>query len=463
MTGAGAIPLKSPLGRVVVVTTVLGSAVAMLTATVVNVALPALATGLDASSSQQQWVLNAYTLSLASLILVGGSLGDRYGRVKVYRVGLVFFGLASAACAVAPTVETLIVARFLQGVGAALLTPGSLAIIEASLAEDDRSAGVGMWSGLAGVASAMGPLVGGVLIDTAGWRWVFVINVPLILVVLVLSRRLPESMGEQLDQPIDMVGAVLSTVFLGSLSFAFIESGSGFGTPERAATFLAVVSLAALLLVERRHPNPLIPLDLLRGRRFAVANIVTIVLYGGMAVVFFLLSVNLQVVGGYSALEAGVSLLPVTLLMLVFSARAGRLATRIGPRLPLSVGPLVIAAGMLLLGRVGPDPSWLTDILPAVLVFGSGLALTVAPVTATALGSAPQERAGTASGFNNAAARTGGLLTVAAIPPLVGLTGQGLSDPVALETAFPDAVRIGAAMVAASGLLAAWLLGPQAE
>lgn len=445
-----------------VATTVLGSAVAMLTATVVNVALPTLARELDATSAQQQWVLNAYTLSLASLILVGGSLGDRYGRVRMYRLGVVGFGLASLACAVAPSIEWLIAARFLQGIGGALLTPGSLAIIEATLAPDDRAAGVGRWSGLGGVASAAGPLVGGLLIEFSSWQWVFLLNLPLVVVVLVFSRWVPESsaLGAR-NQPIDLAGAVLSAVVLGAISFAFIEGGSDVDGTVSVAVMLAVVGLVALVFVERSHPAPLIPLGLLGIRRFVVANLITVALYGGMSVVFFLLSVNLQVVGGYSPLQAGVSLLPVTVLMLLFSARAGRLATRIGPRIPLTVGPMTIAIGMLLLGRVGEDPSWIREILPAVLVFGVGLTLTVAPVTSTALGAVPVDQAGTASGFNNAAARTGGLLTVAAIPPLVGLTGTGLSDPVALGSAFADAVRIGAALVAGSGVLAALFLGPE--
>ena len=456
MPAAGSVPLASETGRVVIAATVLGSGVATLTGTVVNVGLPTLASELGATSAQQQWVLNGYILTLASLILVGGSLGDRFGRVRVYRTGVVFFGLASLACALAPTIGWLIAARLLQGVGGALLTPGSLAIIEATLAKEDRAAGVGVWSGLGGVAGAVGPLLGGVLIDLAGWRWIFVINLPLVLAVLVLSRRVPESAAENArNEALDWGGAVLSTVLLGSVSYAFIESGSGFGGLETLAAVAAVLSLALLVWAETRHPNPLLPLGLLTGRTFAVANLITIVLYGGMAVVFFLLSVHLQVVGGYTALQAGASLLPVTLLLMVFSSRAGRLAGRIGPRIPLTVGPVLIAGGMLLLTRVGAAPSWPTEILPAVLVFGSGLALTVAPVTSTALGAVPDDQAGTASGFNNAAARTGGLLAIAAIPPLVGLTGTGLSDPEVLGTAFNDAVRIGAALVLASGVLAA--------
>ncbi len=461
---AGTVSLASGTGRVIMATTVIGSAVATLTGTVVNVGLPTLARELAATSAQQQWVLNGYTLTLASLILVGGSLGDRFGRVRVYRSGVVFFGAASLACAVAPTIGWLIAARLLQGIGGALLTPGSLSIIEATLAKEDRAAGVGLWSGLGGVAGATGPLLGGVLIDAAGWRWIFVLNLPLVAAVLVLSRNVPESAARNArEEPLDWIGAVLSTVLLGSVSYAFIESGSGFGAVERAAAAAAILSLALLTWVETRHANPLLPLGLLTGRTFAVANLITIVLYGGMAVVFFLLSVHLQVVGGYTALQAGASLLPVTLLLMLFSRRAGRLAGRIGPRVPLTVGPVLIAAGMLLLTRVGTSPSWPTEILPAVLVFGSGLALTVAPVTSTALGAVPDDQAGTASGFNNAAARTGGLLAIAAIPPLVGLTGTGLSDPEVLGGAFDDAVRIGAGLVLASGLLAALTLGSSSD
>ena len=456
--GAGQVVLRSRMGRLVLVTTVLGSAVAMLTSTVVNVALPTLATDLGASTAQQQWLINAYTLTLASLILVGGSLGDRYGRLRMYRLGAIWFGLASATCALAPSVGWLIAARLLQGVGGALLTPGSLAIIEATLAKADRAAGVGAWSGLGGVAAAAGPLIGGFIIDVGGWRWVFVLNLPLVFVVLMLSRVLPESSSPADRGRLDIGGVILSSLLLGALSFAFIGAGDGLDARESLAFAIAGVALVGLLALERSHPAPILPLSLFAHRRFVAANVITLVLYGGMAIVFFLVTVNLQVVGGYSATEAGASMLPVTVLMLTLSARGGALAARIGFRVPLTVGPLVIATGMVILSRIGPDPIWARDVAPGAIVFGLGLALTVAPVTSAALGAVPGTMAGAASGFNNAVARTGGLLAVAGIPPAAGLIGDGLSDPALLSDAYGPAVRIGAALVAVAGVLAFTLL-----
>lgn len=455
-SAAGSIELRSRLGRVVVGTTVLGSAVAMLTATVVNVALPSLAVDLDASTAAQQWVVNAYMLSIASLILVGGAMGDRYGRVRIYQIGVAWFGVASLACAVAPNVEVLIGARLLQGIGGALLTPGSLAIIQASLRPDDRSEGVGTWSGLGGIAGAVGPLVGGLLVDVANWRWVFLLNLPLVIGVLALSRTIPESSSSDHEHSLDWWGAVWSVVLLGSLSYAFVEAGDGVGSLEAALGAVTVAALIALVVAERRHPAPLLPVQLFADRTFAGANLITLVLYGGMGVVFFLLTVNLQVVGGWSALAAGSAMLPVTAMMLVFSSRAGALAQKIGPRIPLTVGPLLIAGGMVLLSRIGASPNWLVDVAPGAVVFGAGLALSVAPVTATVLASVPDDQMGAASGVNNAISRTGGLLTVAGIPALVGLSGDALSDPALLSASYGDAVLVGAALVAASALVA-WI------
>ncbi|MFV0257099.1 MAG: MFS transporter [Acidimicrobiales bacterium] len=453
---AGLIPLASRAGRLVVTTTVLGSAVAQLTATVVNVALPALAADLGASSSRQQWVINAYLLTLASLILIGGSLGDRYGRVRIYRVGVIWFGVASLACAVAPTVELLIAARLLQGVGGALLTPGSLAIIESTLRPADRSQGVGQWSGLSGLASAAGPVVGGALVDLS-WRWVFVINLPVALAVVVLARGVPESRDPAArDDPLDVGGAALTALVLGGTSYTLIQGGSdGMNPVDLAALGVAVVALVALVGYERRQAQPMVPLDLFANRAFSAANLVTLLVYGGMGVVFFLLSLQLQVTLGWSPLRAGAALLPVTFLMLVLSPRAGGLAQRVGPRIPLTAGPLVIAAGMLWLSTVAPGDDYPTGVLPAVVVFGLGLSLSVAPVTSTALGTVPDTRSGAASGFNNAVARTGQLLAVAAIPPLAGLTGDALSDPVQLGAGYPVATRWGALLVASGALVAA--------
>ena len=392
---AGDVELDSGTGRIVLATVVLGSAVAMLTATVVNVALPTLASDLDASSSEQKWIINAYTLTLAALILIGGSLGDRWGRVRVYRIGVVWFAVASALCAISWDTNSLIVFRLLQGVGGALLTPGSLAIIQATLRPDDRGRGVGMWSGIGGVAGAVGPLVGGLLVEVS-WRWVFVVNLPVAAAAFVLSFWVPETRDETAsDTELDLGGAALTAVLLGAASYALIEGPEGgLSAFEVGCIVVSVVAAVALWRVERGRDHAMLPLELFTDRVFAAANVVTFTIYGGMAVMFFLLSVQLQVTAGWSPLQAGTALLPVTVLMLLLSARAGELASRIGPRWPLTIGSMVVALGMVLITRVGPEASFWTEVLPAVTVFGLGLTLIVAPVTSTALNAVPDERAG---------------------------------------------------------------------
>lgn len=454
----GQVPLDSTDGHRVIGTTVSGSAVAMLTATVVNVALPSLATDLSASSSQQQWVINAYMLPLAALILIGGSLGDRYGRVRLYRIGVVWFALASLACAIAPTVEILLAARFLQGIGGALLTPGSLSIIEATLRREDRGRGVGQWSGLTGIAAAVGPLIGGLLVDVS-WRWVFVLNIPIAIYVILTSWKIPESIDKGAEgTKLDVGGAILTTLTLGGISYALIQGPTGgWSAIDLLAALIAVGAGIRLFVYEPGRDHPMVPLDLFANRWFAAANAITLLVYGGMGVVFFLLAIQLQVTSGWSALEAGAALIPVTLLMLVLSSRAGDLAQRIGPRWPLTFGPVLIAAGMVMYTRIGPDASYWTDVLPAVTVFGLGLSASVAPVTATAIGSVPDHRSGAASGTNNAIARTGQLIAVAAVPPLVGLTGEALSDPALLDAGFPGAMVAGAVFVLLGALTAAFM------
>lgn len=440
-------------------TVILGTAVASLTATVVNVALPTLASDLDAGSSGQKWIINAYTLTLAAFMLIGGSFSDRFGRLRVYRIGVIWFAVASLLCAVAWNTEALIAFRLLQGIGGALLTPGSLAIIESSLRRSDRGRGVGLWSGITGLAGAIGPLLGGLLVEIS-WRWVFVINIPIAVAVVVLSRWVPETRDPNAhDAPLDLRGAALSAFVLGSLSYALIEGPEGSLTAFEVAMAVAgVVGAGLLWRSQRRLERPLLPLDLFASRPFAIANLLTFLIYGGMGVLFFLLSVQLQVTAGWTALEAGTALLPVTVIMLVLSSRAGALSQRIGPRWPLTIGPLVVAGGMVMMTRIGPDASFVADVLPAVTVFGFGLAGVVAPVTSTAMGSVPNERAGAASGTNNAVARTGGLLAVAAIPGLVGLTGTALSDPALLDPGFSRAMLVSAALVASGGVLALVLL-----
>ena len=455
------VEFESGRGRVVLTTVVLGSAVAQLTATVVNVALPTIGADLDAGSSAQRWIVNAYALTLASFTLIGGALGDRFGRLRLYRIGLVSFAATSLLCAIAWNSESLIVFRLLQGVSAALVTPGSLAIIEASFRPDDRGRGIGAWSGLGSVAGAIGPLVGGLLVESS-WRWVFIINIPIALVSLVLSMWVPESLDPTARRSrLDVVGAGLTALVLGAAAYSLMNGpDGGFSTFEIGAGLMAIAAGVGLWFWEHDRDHAVVPFDLFADRTFAVSNGLTFAIYGGLGVMFFLLSIQLQVTAGWSPVEAGAALLPVTVLLFLLSARMGALATRIGPRLPLTIGPIVAGAGMVLLSRVGPDATFVADVLPGAVVFGLGLSAIVAPVTSTALGSVPEARVGAASGVNNAVARTGGLLAVAGIPTVVGLTGGALSDPALLDPGFTQAMVISAAIVAGAGV-AAFLLLPR--
>jgi EmrB/QacA subfamily drug resistance transporter len=454
---AAAIRWGTPRARWVLAATVGASSLAMLDATTVNVALPAIGTGLGAGVAGLQWTINAYTLTLASLILLAGSLADRYGRRRIFGIGLAWFGIGSICCAVAPTIELLDLARAFQGIGGALLTPGSLAILQASFPEGERARAVGAWSGLGGIAAAIGPLAGGWLIGVASWRAIFWLNVPVAaLVVAITARHVPESRSRSLaDTRFDLTGAALGAIGLGAGTWALIAAGDQGASPAvLTAGAGGLLALIAFILVERRRRSPLVPLDLFASRQFSGVNLVTFVVYGGMAGLFFLLVVYLQQVAGQSPLVAGASLLPVTLLMLLLSSRAGALAERIGPRLPLTVGPLVMAGGMLLLADLGPHAAYVADILPGASIFGLGLAMTVAPLTATVLASADQQLSGVASGVNNAVARTASLLAIAILPVAAGLTGDAFHDPARFTAGFHLAMRGSAAVVAAGGLLA---------
>lgn len=449
MDDDGHIALRSARGRWVLAATVLGSALAMLDATVVNVALPYLGAELGAGMSGLQWTVNAYTLTLAGLILLGGSLGDRFGRRRVFMIGTVWFALASALCAVAPTIEVLIAARALQGVGGALLTPGSLAIIQASFAKDERPRAIGAWSGLGGVASAVGPLLGGAMVQTIGWRWAFLINLPFAaLVLLVAARHVPESRDERAAGRFDVLGSVLAALSLAGITYGLIELDAPM--PLVAGVLLGV----AFVVVERRRsPQALVPVHLFADRVFTAVNAVTLVMYGAMGVVFFLLAVQLQVVSGFSPVAAASAMLPVTVLMLLLSPRAGELARRYGPRWPMAGGILLAGAGFLLMSTIGPGSSYVLHVLPSVTVFGLGLSAAVAPLTATVLASADDRYAGTASGVNNAVARTGGLLAVAAVPPLVGLVGDAFQDPAVFDAGYRSAMLLSAALMVLSALV----------
>jgi EmrB/QacA subfamily drug resistance transporter len=407
-----------------------------------------------------QWVVDAYTLTLAGLLLLGGTLGDSYGRRKMFVAGTIWFALASLLCGLAPNAGVLIAARALQGVGGALLTPGSLAILQASFAQDERMAAIGAWSGLGGVATAIGPFVGGWLIATAGWRWAFLLNLPLaVLVVIVAARHVPESRDESEHHGFDVLGAVLAATTLAGLTYALTEAPSkGSKAGVVVAAVVGVAAGAAFVMVERRRSagrgaSPMLPLGIFTSRQFTAVNIVTFVVYGGMGVQFFLLVVDLQVVADYSPIVAGTSLLPVTILMLLLSSRAGALAQRIGPRYLMSTGLVVAAAGMLLTARIGPHASYVADVLPAALVFGLGLSGIVAPLTATVLATADIRHAGVASGVNNAVARAAGLLAVAGVPPAVGLTGTAYNDPAVFDHGFHKAMTFAALLLVAAAVL----------
>jgi EmrB/QacA subfamily drug resistance transporter len=423
---------------------VLGSGVAFLDGTIVNVALPVIARELDASLTQLQWVVDAYLVTLTALVLLGGSLGDRYGRRRVFLVGIYAFTAASALCGLAPSVEVLIGARAVQGVGAALLVPGSLAIISAVFHPDDRARAVGAWSGLGGIAVALGPFVGGWLIDSVSWRLAFFVNVPLAVAVVVASRHVPESSAERVGR-LDVTGALAASAGLALATYGLIESSAAVAT-------LGVAGLLAFVTLEARDAAPMLPLALFRSRQFSGANGTTLAVYAALSGAFFLLVLELQIVLGYSALEAGSALLPVTLLMLVLSARAGALAERIGPRLPMTIGPLGVAAGLLLFARVDEGTTYAVTVLPGAIVFGLGLALTVAPLTATIMASADVAHLGVASGVNNAVARLAGLLAVAVLPLAVGLDTAGA--PTALDAGVDRAMLVCATLAAIGGAVA---------
>jgi EmrB/QacA subfamily drug resistance transporter len=458
MTDAPGLSLSSAPGRWVLAIAVLGSGMAALDATVVNIALPVIGREFHTGVAGLQWVMNGYTLSLAAFLLIGGSLGDRFGRRKVYMIGVVWFALASAACGFSSSAVVLIITRVLQGIGAALLTPGSLALLEASFAPADRARAIGAWSGLSGVAIAAGPLVGGYLISAASWRWIFFINVPLAAAVVALGlRHIPESRDPGVTGAIDYAGALAAVVFLSGVTFAFIEGPAlGWSSPAVLAMALAgLAGLAAFLAREHRAAAPMLPLSIFRQRQFAATNAVTFIVYAALTGAAFLLPVVLQVVSGYTPLASGLALLPLTVIMLMLSARSGRLATRIGPRLQMSVGPVVVGAGLAMLVFSTAGSSYLIYVLPAVVVFGLGLAITVAPLTATAMSSAPAQNSGIASAVNNDVSRFGGLLAIAVLPALAGITGTVYLHPDALAAGFRTAVLISGGLCAAGGLLAA--------
>ncbi len=415
--------------------TITASGVAFLDGSIVNVALPHITADLGGGFATAQWVLDGYLLTLGALVLVGGGLGDLLGKRRVFEVGMVLFGLASVLCGLAPSAAVLIGARLLQGVGAAMLVPASLAILSALFTGEARGRAIGTWSGLSGVFTALGPFVGGALIDSsaAGWRLAFLVNPPLVLLAFVLTRRgIPDLPGSRTAAPLrgqlDLLGGGLTVLGLGLLVGPLIEVdriGGGWATALAAVGLLA---LGAFVAVERRRervrrPPPMIPLQLFAIRAFTVANAVTFVVYGALSVVMFMLTVLLQTELGYSALAAGAAVLPVTVLLALLSARAGALVPRIGSRPLLAAGPVLMAVAVGGMATIGRDAGYALGVLPWVVVFGVGMCLVVAPVTTTVLADVSAAHAGAASGVNNALARVGGLLAVAVLPLAGGLAG----------------------------------------
>ena len=453
----GRVALGTAAGRWLVLVTVLASGMAFLDATAVSVALPSIGRELDSSLAGLQWTVTAYTLTLAALILLGGSLGDRYGRRRVFLIGVAWFATASLVCGLAQSTGQLVVARGVQGIGGALLTPGSLALIQSSFRPGDRARAIGLWSALAGIAGLIGPFLGGILVDAFSWRLVFLLNVPVAVLVLIAGRHVPESRDADAHGRFDVLGAVLGAVSLGGITYALITGGED---PGRADVLVSgavgVLAAAGFVLRERWAGNPMLPPRLFTDRQFTGANLATLVIYGALGGSSLFLVLQLQTVLGYRASTAGAAMLPSILLITVLSPRAGALATRIGPRLPMTIGPLITASGALwLTGVNGSAPYWL-EILPGSLLQGLGMATTVAPLTATVLGAAPDSLAGIASGVNNAVARAGQLLAVAALPVLVGLSGADYARPAAFTSGFRAAMYVCAALFTAGGV-ASWL------
>jgi EmrB/QacA subfamily drug resistance transporter len=449
--------LASAQGRWVVAGAVLGSGAVFLEGTVVSVALPSIARDLHLEIAGLQWVMNAYLLTLSSLMLLGGDLGDRLGRSRVFTVGALGFATASVACAFAPNVIVLVACRLAQGVAGALLVPNSLAMLEAAFEGEDRGAAIGQWAAWSAVSTAIGPLAGGLLVDSLSWRWVFAAVAPFGLGAAMISHRFVVDGDSKAASPKrDVLGPVLITLGLAGL-IGGLTAGpdSGFTSPLVLTALVGGVALiVAFLFVERRSASPLLPLDVFASRQFTGANLTTLLVYAALTALFLLLMLELQNVLGYSALKAGASLLPVNAMMLAISPYAGRLAERIGARLPMMCGALIAAVGMALFTRVHPGGSYVTSVLPAIIVFGLGLSIFVAPLTSAVLSAVPSERVGVASAVNNAVSRLAGLLATAIIPLAAGISGANALQPVQLAQGFTRGMWISAGLCATGALVA---------
>lgn len=423
--------------------TILGSAMAFIDGTVVNVALPEIQERLNATAVDAQWIVESYALLLAALILVGGSLGDHYGRRRIFCIGVTLFAAASVWCGLSPTPEQLILARAVQGAGGAMLVPGSLAIISASFDEERRGRAIGTWSGFSGVTAALGPVVGGYLVENVSWRAAFLINVPLAAVVLLIAlRHAPESRDPDARR-LDVPGALLATLGLGGLVFGLIESqNGGFGDPVvPSALAVGAAAIAGFVLVERRSREPMVPPGLFRSRNFSGANLLTLLLYAGLGGALYFLPFNLIQVHGYSATAAGSAFLPFVLITFVLSRWAGGLVTRYGAKLPLVIGPAVAAAGFVLFALPGTEGSYWTTFFPAIVVQGLGMSLVIAPLTTTAMNSVPGRHSGLASGVNNAVSRVGSLLAIPVLGILVFGAFSGTLDARTERLDLPPAAR----------------------
>lgn len=439
-------------GRATLVATILASGIALLDGTIVNIALPAIEDDLGGGLVGQQWVVEAYLLTLGSLLLVGGSLGDVAGQRRIFALGVAGFGLASLLCALAPSIETLVAARALQGAAGALLTPASLAVIAGTFTGPaERGAAIGTWTAWGGIATVVGPLAGGLVLAAGSWRWIFAVNVPFVLVTLFLIHRAVPELPGRAGRRLDPVGAALAAFGLAGPVVALSEQ------PERGwrdplvigALAAGLLLLVAFVLHERRASDPMVPLGLFRRRNFAAANLETLAVYAGLSASSFVLVIYLQQVAGWSPLEAGLAGLPVTILLFVLSRRFGALAGRLGPRSFMGAGPLVASAGLLLLVRLGNEVSYPADVLPAMVLFGVGLALTVAPLTATVMEDAAGGTSGAASGVNNAVARVGGMLGIALVGVVAASVGGGELD----VGGFRAAVAVAAGLVGAGGVI----------